>query len=66
MVPEGTPAATVQDELAAFVASLDLEAVRTAETYDSLVRAAQEGSVRVPSSRASTDVANTAETASAV
>ncbi len=66
MVPYGTPAAVVQDELAAFVASLDLDAVRTAETYDSLVRAAQEGAVRVPSSRASTDTANTAATSSVV
>ncbi|MBL7499787.1 class IV adenylate cyclase [Frankia sp. CNm7] len=66
MVPDGEPAAAVQDELAAFVTSLGIEAVRTAETYDSLVRAAQEGAVRVPSSRASTDAASAAVTSSAV
>ncbi|MGH3159512.1 MAG: class IV adenylate cyclase [Streptosporangiaceae bacterium] len=41
MVPEGVPAGGVQAELAAFVASLGVVAVRTDETYDSLVRAAQ-------------------------
>lgn len=66
MVPDDAPAAVVQEELAAFVASLGIEAVRTAETYDTLVRAAQEGVVRVPSSRASTDAASTAATSSPV
>jgi adenylate cyclase class 2 len=66
MVPDDEPAAAVQDKLAAFVASFGIEAVRTAETYDSLVRAAQEGSVRVPSSRESTDAASTAATSSPV
>lgn len=66
MVPGDEPAAAVQDELAAFVASLGIDAIRTAETYDSLVRAAQEGAVRVPSSRESTDAASTAATSSPV
>jgi adenylate cyclase class 2 len=66
MVPDDAPAAVVQEELAAFVASLGIEAVRTAETYDTLVRAAQEGVVRVPSSRSSTDAASTAATSSPV
>ncbi|WP_462203530.1 class IV adenylate cyclase [Frankia sp. CcWB3] len=65
MVPDDAPAAAVQEELAAFVASLGVEAVRTVETYDSLVRAAQEA-VRVPSSRESTDAASTAATSSPV
>ncbi len=66
MVSDEEPAAAVQDELAAFVASLGIEAVRTAETYDSLVRAAQGGAVRVPSSRESTDAASRAATSSPV
>ena len=41
MVPEGVSESAVQDELAAFVASLGTTAERTAESYDSLVRAAQ-------------------------
>ncbi|WP_462188161.1 class IV adenylate cyclase [Frankia sp. CcWB2] len=65
MVPDDAPAAAVQEELAAFVASLGVEAVRTVETYDSLVWAAQEA-VRVPSSRESTDAASTAATSSPV
>jgi len=40
MVPDDAPGEPVQAELAAFVASLGIEAERTAETYDSLVRAA--------------------------
>jgi adenylate cyclase, class 2 len=40
MVPDDVPGEAVQAELAAFVASLDIEAERTDETYDSLVRAA--------------------------
>jgi adenylate cyclase class 2 len=67
LVPDDADAAAVQEELAAFVASLGIEAVRTTETYDSLVRAAQEGSVvRFPSSRASTESATSAATSSAV
>lgn len=65
MVPDDEPAAAVQDELAAFVVSLGIDAVRTAETYDSLVRAAQLG-VRVPSSRESTEAASMAATSSPV
>jgi adenylate cyclase class 2 len=42
MVPEDVSERDVQDELAAFVASLGTTAERTAESYDSLVRAAQE------------------------
>jgi adenylate cyclase, class 2 len=42
MVPDRTPAVDVQKELAGFVEGLGIEAERTAETYDSLVRAAQE------------------------
>lgn len=41
MVPDGTAEADVQAELAAFVDDLGIDAVRTAETYDTLVRAAQ-------------------------
>src|SRR6266496_402775 len=41
MVPDDMPAEAIQAELAAFVASLGIAAVRTDETYDSLVRAAQ-------------------------
>ena len=67
LVPDDADAVQVQDELAAFVASLGIEAVRTAETYDSLVRAAQEGSsVRLPSSRVSIEPARSAATSSAV
>lgn len=40
IVPEGVPGVAVQAELAAFVASLGLAAIRTEETYDSLVRGA--------------------------
>lgn len=40
IVPEDVPGEAVQAELAGFVASLDIEAERTGETYDSLVRAA--------------------------
>jgi adenylate cyclase class 2 len=40
MVPDDVPGEAVQAELAAFVASLGVEAERTEETYDSLVRAA--------------------------
>jgi adenylate cyclase, class 2 len=40
MVPDDLPGEAVQAELAAFVASLGIEAERTEETYDSLVRAA--------------------------
>jgi adenylate cyclase class 2 len=41
MVPDDMPAEVIQAELAAFVASFGVTAVRTDETYDSLVRAAQ-------------------------
>jgi adenylate cyclase class 2 len=40
MVADNVPGETVQAELAGFVASLGIEAERTEETYDSLVRAA--------------------------
>ncbi|HEY6422136.1 MAG TPA: CYTH domain-containing protein [Pseudonocardiaceae bacterium] len=40
MVPDDASGEDVQVELAGFVASLDIEAERTEETYDSLVRAA--------------------------
>jgi len=40
MVSDDVPGEAVQAELAAFVASLAVEATRTEETYDSLVRAA--------------------------
>jgi adenylate cyclase class 2 len=43
LVPNEVAASAVQAELAAFVASLGIMATRTGETYDSLVRAAQEG-----------------------
>jgi len=42
MVPDHVSGEAVQAELAGFVASLGIEAERTAETYDSLVRAALE------------------------
>ena len=41
MVPDDLPAEAIQAELAAFVAAFGVTAVRTDETYDSLVRAAQ-------------------------
>jgi len=44
LVPDEADADIVQSELAGFVASLDIAAARTAETYDSLVRTAQEAS----------------------
>jgi adenylate cyclase class 2 len=40
MVPDDISGEAVQAEMAAFVVSLDIEAERTGETYDSLVRAA--------------------------
>lgn len=40
LVPDDVPGEAVQAELARFVASLDVEAERSAHTYDSLVRAA--------------------------
>jgi adenylate cyclase class 2 len=40
LVPDGVPGEAVQEELARFVASLDVEAERSPQTYDSLVRAA--------------------------
>jgi adenylate cyclase class 2 len=40
MVPDDAAGEAVQAELAGFVASLDIDAKRTEETYDSLVRAA--------------------------
>ncbi len=66
MVPADQSTAGVQDELAAFVSTLGTEARRTALTYDSLVRAAQEGAAGVPVSRVSTDDARTAATSSPV
>jgi len=44
LVRDDVSAEVVQTELATFVASLGLRAVRTDETYDSLVRAAQASS----------------------
>jgi len=41
LVPDDVPAEVIQAELAAFVASFGVTAIRTDETYDSLVRAAQ-------------------------
>jgi adenylate cyclase class 2 len=41
MVPDDMPAEAIQAELAAFVAAFGVAAVRTDETYDSLVQAAQ-------------------------
>lgn len=38
LVPDDVPGEAVQAELAAFVTSLNIEAERTGETYDSLVR----------------------------
>jgi len=60
MVPDDASATVVQEELAAVVASLGIEAVRTAETYDSLVRAAQIDAARVPLSRTGADTADMA------
>ncbi|MGH3401675.1 MAG: CYTH domain-containing protein [Streptosporangiaceae bacterium] len=40
LVPDGVPGEAVQAELARIVASPDVEAERSAQTYDSLVRAA--------------------------
>jgi adenylate cyclase, class 2 len=40
MVPTDVPGAAVQEQLAAFVAGLGVDAERTEETYDSLLRAA--------------------------
>ena len=40
LIPDGVPGEAVQAELARFVASLDVEAERSVQTYDSLVRAA--------------------------
>jgi len=39
LVPAHVPGELVQDQLAGFVAGLDVDVERTAETYDSLVRA---------------------------
>ena len=44
LVPDDVAAGDVQAGLAAFVSSLGVAVVRTDETYDSLVRAAQEAS----------------------
>jgi adenylate cyclase, class 2 len=44
LVADDAIAGVVQHELAAFVSSLGVSVVRTDETYDSLVRAAQEAS----------------------
>jgi adenylate cyclase class 2 len=41
MAPDDMPAEAIQTELAAFVTSFGITAVRTDETYDSLVRTAQ-------------------------
>jgi adenylate cyclase class 2 len=41
MVPDDVPAEAIQAELAAFVAAFGVTAVRTDETYDSLIQAAQ-------------------------
>jgi adenylate cyclase, class 2 len=41
IVPDDMPAEAIQAELAVFAASFSVAAVRTDETYDSLVRAAQ-------------------------
>jgi adenylate cyclase class 2 len=42
LAADDAPAGVVQDELAAFVSSLGVAAVRTDQTYDALVRASQE------------------------
>ena len=44
MAPDGTDTQAVQADLAALVSSLGVAATRTAQTYDSLVHAAQEQS----------------------
>lgn len=44
LVPDDADADGVQAELAGFVTSLDIAVARIAETYDSLVRAAQQAS----------------------
>ena len=44
LVSDGADAGVIQAELAGFVASLDIAAARTAETYDSLIRTAQQAS----------------------
>jgi hypothetical protein len=44
MAADDAAEGTVQDELAAFIASLGVTAVRTDQTYDALVRASQETS----------------------
>jgi len=56
MVPDGADAQAVQADLAALIESLGATVVRTTETYDSLVHAAQRGSrpgalLRGPASR---------------
>lgn len=48
MVSDDVPGEAVQAELAAFVASLEIEATRTDETYDSLVRAASVSAWSLP------------------
>ncbi|MCK9921769.1 CYTH domain-containing protein [Frankia sp. AgPm24] len=55
MVADDVPAAAIQDELAAFVASLGVSVERTVETYDSLVRAAQTTAASVPANGESAD-----------
>lgn len=40
LVPDGVPGEEVQAELTRFVASLEIKAERSVQTYDSLVRAA--------------------------
>lgn len=40
LVPDGVPGEVVQAELARFVAALGVEASRTKDSYDTLVRAA--------------------------
>jgi hypothetical protein len=42
LVPDEADAGAVQGDLAGFVASLDIATTRTADTYDSLVQAAQQ------------------------
>jgi adenylate cyclase class 2 len=42
LVPDEADAGAVQADLAGFVASLDIATTRTADTYDSLVQAAQQ------------------------
>ena len=52
LVPDDVPAEAIQAELAAFVASFDVKAVRTDETYDSLVSAANLSASRTRAGRA--------------